>query len=216
MESWKSVAIWALCWRHDRPHHQRRIQLPVNCFRQSSEGDGMDEAYSDQKCRICESLCHECSEDCPDSYLVLWGNHQDWPSPEKLGPSTCLRIRGKRIMWMIVFIADILHQAVAMIIGSHAAMVFGCKASINSMDGFWTTSPTEICEMVAWLLAKDRFTRPTNVHEVSSKFPSCLIVVLMINLGVQVPICSNWNCGSYSPLILLRHMTNGNERLLDG
>jgi len=37
---------------------------------------------------------------------------------------------------MIVFIADILHQAVAMIIGSHAAMVFGCKASINSMDGF--------------------------------------------------------------------------------
>ena len=45
--------------------------------------------------------------------------------------------------------------------------------------------------MVAWLLAKDRFSFPTNVHKVRSKFPFCLIVVLIINLGAQVLIGSD-------------------------
>ena len=92
---------------------------------------------------------------------------------------------------MIVFITDIVHQALAKITCSHAAMVYRCKTSIDSIYGFRTQSPTEMWKMVAWLLAKDRFTCPTNVREVSSKFPSCLIVVVMINLGVQVSICSN-------------------------
>jgi len=92
---------------------------------------------------------------------------------------------------MIVFIADIVHQALAKITCSHAAMVYCCKTSIDSIDGFRTQSPTEIRTMVVWLLAQDRFTCPTNVCEVSSKFPSCLMVVLTINLGVQGSICSD-------------------------
>ena len=84
-----------------------------------------------------------------------------------------------------------MHQALAKSTCSCAAMVYRCKASIDSIYGSQTQSPTEIRKMVAWLLAKDRFTCPTNIHEVSSKFPLCLIIVLMINLGVQVSICSN-------------------------
>ena len=144
--------------------------------------------------------------------MVVWGNRQDWSSPEKLRPSTCLHFSGKWIISTIVFIADIVHQALTKITCSRAAMVYRCKTSIDSIYGFRTQSPTEIRKMVAWLLAKDRFTCPTNVREVSSKFPSCLIVVLTINLGVQVSICSDWNCGSYSPDILLWHTTDGNER----
>jgi hypothetical protein len=92
---------------------------------------------------------------------------------------------------MIVFIADIVHQALAKITCSRAAMGYRCKTSIDTIYGFRTQSPTEIWRMVAWLLAMDRFTCPTNVREVSSKFPTCLIVILMINLGVQVLICSD-------------------------
>jgi len=92
---------------------------------------------------------------------------------------------------MIVFIGDIVHQALAKITCSCAAMVYRCKTTLDSIYGFRTQSPTEIRKMVAWLLAKDRFTCPTNLREVSSKFPSCLIVVLTINLGVQVLICSD-------------------------
>jgi hypothetical protein len=92
---------------------------------------------------------------------------------------------------MIVFIADIMHQALAKITYSHAAIVYGCKILIYSIYGFRTQSPTEIRKLVAWLFAKDRFTCPTNVCEVSSKFPCGLIVVLMINLGVEISICSD-------------------------
>jgi len=66
--------------------------------------------------------------------------------------------------------------------------------------------------MIGWLLAKDRFSCPTNVCEVCSKFTSCLIVVLTINLEVQVSICSDRNCGSDSLEIPLWYTTNGNER----
>jgi len=71
---------------------------------------------------------------------------------------------------MIVFIADIVHQALAEITCSRGAMVYRCKISIDSIDGFRTQSPTEIRKLVAWLLAKDRFKCPTNVCEVSPKF----------------------------------------------
>jgi len=83
------------------------------------------------------------------------------------------------------------HQALAKITYSRAAMVYGCKTSIDSIYGFRTQSPTEIRKIVAWPLAKDKVTCPTYVHEVSSKFPSGLIFVLTINLGVQVSICSD-------------------------
>jgi hypothetical protein len=92
---------------------------------------------------------------------------------------------------MIVFIADIVHQALAKITCSRAAMIYRCKTSIDSIYGFRTQSPTYIRTMVARLLAKDIITCPTNVREVSSKLPSCLIFVFMINLGVQGSICSN-------------------------
>jgi len=80
---------------------------------------------------------------------------------------------------------------VATITCSHVAMVYRCKTSIDSVYGFQTQSPKEIRKIVAWLLAKDRFRCPLNVREVSSKFHSCSIYVLTINLGVQVSICSN-------------------------
>jgi len=92
---------------------------------------------------------------------------------------------------MIVFIADIVNQALTKITGSHAAMVYHYKTSINSIYGFRTQSPKEIWKMISWPLAKDRVSCPRNVREVSSMFPSCLFVVLMINLRVQVPICSD-------------------------
>jgi len=82
---------------------------------------------------------------------------------------------------MIVFIADIVHQALTMITCSRTAMVYHCKISIDFISGFRTHLPEEICKMVAWVLAKDRFICPTNVYEVSLKYPSCLIIVMMIN-----------------------------------
>jgi len=108
---------------------------------------------------------------------------------------------------MIVFIADIVFQALAKITYSRAAMVYRCMTWIISIYGFWTQSPTDIRRMVTWLFSKDRFTCPRNICELHSKFPSCLIIVLMIDLGEQVSICSDWNCGSYLPDILLWHMT---------
>jgi len=86
---------------------------------------------------------------------------------------------------MIVFIADIVHHTLANITCSCAALVYRGKTSIDSIYGFRTPLPTEIWKMAAWLLAKDRFSCPTNIREVSSKFPSCLIVALMINLQVE-------------------------------
>jgi len=212
METWKSVAIWDVCWRRGRAHRRHRKQLRVTSLRRPGHGHLMCEEYSYQLCCACESLGHECGEDCPDSLLVVWGNRQDWSSPEELRPSTCLHFSGKWIIWIIVFIADFVHQALTKITCSHAAMVYHCKTSTDSIYSFQTLSPTEVRKTVAWLLAKVRFTCPTNVCEVSSKFPCCLIVVLPINIAVQVLICSDSNCGSYSPDILLWHTTNGNER----
>jgi len=139
-------------------------------------------------------------------------NHQNWSSPEKLRSCMFIRLSGKWIVWTIVVIADILHQALTKISFSHTAIVYCCKISIDSIYWFGTQSPTEIRKMVAWLLAKNSFTWPTNVCKVSSKFPSCWIAVLKINLGVQVSICSHWNGGFYSSDILLWHTTHGNER----
>jgi len=212
MESWKSLAIWALCWRHDRPPGQCRTQRPDNPFRHSRDGHVRREAYSYQLWDVCQSLCHECGEDRPESYLAVWGNGQDWSSPAKLRPSMCLHFSGKCIISTIVFIAEVVRQALAKFICSHGGMESRRMTSIDFMYGSRTQSPTGILRMVAWLLDRDRFTCPTNVHEVSSKFPSCLTVALAINSGVQVSICSDWNCGSYSPDILLWHTTYGNER----
>jgi hypothetical protein len=89
---------------------------------------------------------------------------------------------------MIVFIADIVHEAPAKIPCFRAAMVYHCKARIDAIDGFQIHSPIEIRKMVAWVSTKDRFTCPTNFSEVSSMPPSCLIVVSTINLAVQVLI----------------------------
>jgi len=212
MESCKYGTIWALCWWHDRPHRRRRIQWPDNPFNCSSNGHGTCEAYSHQLSDDCVSLCHECGEDHPDSLSVGWGNCQDWSSPETLRPSTSLPFSGKWIISTIVSIPVIVHQALAKITSSHAAIVYRCKTTINSIYWLWTQSPTDIRTMVPWLLAMDRFTCPTNVPEVSSKIPSCLIVVLTINLGMQVSICSDWNCAPYSLVIHLWHTANGNER----
>jgi hypothetical protein len=93
-------------------------------------------------------------------------------------------------MSMIVFIADIVHQALPKVIASRAAMVYCCTNSIDSIYGFQIQLPTETCNMVAWLLAKDRFPYPTNISEGSSKFPFCASVVLVINVEVQVSILS--------------------------
>jgi len=92
---------------------------------------------------------------------------------------------------MIVFIADIVHQALAKIPCSRAALLFRCKVSIHSAYRFQTKSAKEIRYMVAWLSGKVRFTCTTNDGEVSSKFPSCSIVVWKITLGAQVSIYSN-------------------------
>jgi hypothetical protein len=113
---------------------------------------------------------------------------------------------------MIILIADIVHHTLAKITSSRAAMVFRGKTSIDSMFRSRTESPIEIRKLVAWLLAKDRFTCLTNIGEVSSKLPSCVMIVLTINFGVQVSVCSDYNCGSYSPDMFLYHMTDGNER----
>jgi len=178
----------------------------------SGDGDGTCKAICYHLCYICESLCHEFGEDRADSYLVVCGNCQDWSNPEKVRPSTRLLFICNWIISMIVFVADIVHQALAKISCSCAAMVYHCKISIDSLYRFQTQLPTEIWEMVAWLLAMDRFTCPPNSCEVSSKFFSCLLIILTINSGVQVSICSDRNCGSYLLDILLWYMTNGNER----
>ena len=124
----------------------------------------------------------------------------------------CLHFSGKWIISIIDIIADIVHQTLAKITCSREAMVYHWKTSIDWGYGFRTPLPTEIRKQVPRLFAKHRFTCPTNVREVSSMVPSCLIDILTIHLGVQVSICRDWNCGSYSPDILLWHMTNGNER----
>jgi len=212
MESWKPAAIWAWCWRCERPRHWYRIQHPDKSFKCSGDGHGTCEAYSFQLWGVCDYLCHKWGEDCPHSLLVVWGNWLEWSSPEKLRPSTGLHFSGKWIISTIVFITDMVHLALTKITFCHAAMVYPCKNSIDYIYRFRTKSPTEIRKMVAWPLAMDRFTCRRTVCQVSSQFPSCLIVGLTFNLGVQVSICSDWNCGSYSPDILLWHITNVNER----
>jgi len=209
-----SVAIWALCWRCDRPHRWHRIRYSDNTVRCSGDGFGRCKSYSYRLCDVCESRCHRCGEYHQESLMVVWGSHQDCSSPAQLWLSTCLHFSGKWIIPMIVFMYDIGHQFLAMITCTHLAIVYYIQTSIDPNYGFRTQSTTEIRNMVAWLLANDRFTCPTNVHEWSSKFPGCLIVVLKINLKMQVSNCSGWNCGCYSLDILRWHMTNWNERLI--
>jgi hypothetical protein len=108
---------------------------------------------------------------------------------------------------MIVFIVDIVHEALTTICCSSAAMKYRCRTVVNSIYGVRTQSPREIQSMADCLWSNDRFTCPTSVREVSSKFSSCSIVVLMIKSGVQVSICSDWNCRSYSLDIHLWHTT---------
>jgi len=196
MESWKSVAIWSHCGRRDKPHRRCGVQHPDNCFRHSGDGHVMCEAHSYPWGNVCECLCHESCKDHPDTLLVVWGNCQDWCRPEILRPCTCLQFSGKWIISMINFIADIVHQALAKISSSCAAMVYCCKTSIDSMCGFWTQLPTEIRKMVVWPLSKNRFTCHTNIREICLMFPSCWIIVLTIKLGAQVSICRDWNCWS--------------------
>jgi len=64
---------------------------------------------------------------------------------------------------MIIFIADIVHHALAKITCSRAAMEYHCMTTIYSIYGVQTQLPTEIWKMVAWYLAKVRFTYLTNV-----------------------------------------------------
>jgi len=92
----------------------------------------------------------------------------------------CLHFSGKCIISRIDFITDVVRQALAKITCFRAAMVYHSKTSIDSIYGFWTLLPTEIQKMVAWLLAKDRFTRPTNIREVSSKFPSSATTLVSV------------------------------------
>jgi len=212
VENWQYVAIWALCWRLHRSHGRCRVQCPDHSFTNSGDVHSKCKAYSHQFCNVHESLVHECGQDCPDSLLVVWGYRQDRSTPEKVRPSTCLHFIGISITSMIVSIAYITHRTLAKITYSHAAIVYRCKTSINAIYIFWTKSPPEIRRMFAWRLAEDRLTCPTNFRGVSSKFPSCSIIVFMINSGVQVSICSNWNFGSYSLYILLRYTTNRHER----
>jgi hypothetical protein len=167
MEGWNSVAISALCGRHDRPHRLRRIQHPDTPFRHCSDGHGTCGANSYQLYDVCESLYDECGNDNPDSDLVVWENRQHWSSPEKLRPSACLHISCKWMISMILFITDIVYQVLAKIACFCSAMVYCSKISINSIYLFQTQLPTEIQPMVTQLLANDRITYPTNVREVS-------------------------------------------------
>jgi hypothetical protein len=73
---------------------------------------------------------------------------------------------------MIVFIADIMHQALTEIPCSHARKVCCSEISIGSIYGFGTQLPTETQKIIAWLLANDKFTCLRNIHMVSSNFPS--------------------------------------------
>jgi len=113
---------------------------------------------------------------------------------------------------MIDSITVTVHHDLAKITPFCVAMAYHRKPWMDCISGIQTQLPTKIRKMVAWLLAMDRFTCPTNICEVCSKFPSCLIVVWTINLGVQGSICSDRNCGCYSADILLWHTTNGNGR----
>jgi len=194
MKRWKSVAIWALCWRCDMPHRRRRIQHPDHPSRCSSNTHGMCETYSNQSWDVSESLGHEWGEDRTDLYFMVWGNCEDSSSPGKLRPSMCLHFSSKWIISTIVFIAEIGHQVLAQITCSHAAMIYHCKTWMDAIDWFQTHSSIEIRKMIAWEFTKDRSTCPTNVREVSSTFPSCSIIVFTINLAVQVLICSDSNC----------------------
>jgi hypothetical protein len=65
-------------------------------------------------------------------------NCQDWCCPENLRPSTSLHCSGKWTISTIVLIADIVHQALAKIICSHAAIVHCCKTSMDSIYWFQT------------------------------------------------------------------------------
>jgi len=129
----------------------------------------------------------------------------------------CLHLGVKWIISTIDSIADSVHHALAKIICSLAAMVHFCNTSIDTIYRVQTKSPTVIRKVVSWLWAQLMFTCPGNVREECWKFPSSSIVVLTMNLGLQVSICSDWNCGSYSPDILLWHTINGKERkIIDG
>jgi len=113
---------------------------------------------------------------------------------------------------MIAFIPDSVNQALQKMTCTYVAMVYSSNTSMNSVYSFWTLLCTEIRTIIAWPLATNRFTCTTNGQEVSSAFPSGLIIVMMTILGVQVSICGDYHCGSYLPDILLWNIRNGNER----
>jgi len=117
-------------------------------------------------------------------------------------------------MLRIVLIAEVLHHAYAKKSCFCATMVFHLNRSINSIYRFPTKLATVIQTMAAWLLANARFLCPTNVCKLSPKYPSCILIVLMVNLGVEVSFCSDWNCWLYSPVIFLWHTPTWNARYL--
>ena len=123
IESWKYMVIWAIGWICDRPHCWYRIQCPGNSFMSSGDTHGTFEYYRYPSCEVCESICHECGEDRLDSYLVVWGNFQDWSNAEKLRPSTCLQFSGKWIISMIDIIDDVLHQPIGRSTCSPGALI---------------------------------------------------------------------------------------------
>ena len=115
---------------------------------------------------------------------------------------------------MIDLIWDIVYQALAKFTTKFVDIVHRSKSLIDSHNGFRTYSPTVTQTIVDWELAKDRITCPTNICEVSSKFSSHSIVILITNLGREISIWNDRNCWRYSPYILLQQRTNSNERLI--
>jgi hypothetical protein len=120
-----------------------------------------------------------------------------WIHPRATQTPKAPTFRVKWIITMIIFIPAIVHQALAKMTCSPTAIIYRYMIVIDTIYRFQTLWPTEIQNMVTWILAKARFICHTNVHELFSYFPCCSIVVLKINVRVPVSICSDWNCGTY-------------------
>jgi len=170
MEGWKLLAIGALGWRLDTADNRFRVQCPDRSVRHPGIGCSICETYIYQIYYVCQSFCHRSGEDCPEPLSVNASHCQDWSSTVNLRPSMCALHNGNYIISMIALIADSAHQVLAWYTSSHAAVVYHWNTTINSIYRIRIQSPTVIRILVVWLQPKDRFTLPTNVGKVSSKF----------------------------------------------
>jgi hypothetical protein len=85
---WRKLGLLLMCSRCSQPHPWHRVESPDSSVRYSIDAHGTGAAYHYEIGVFCESVCPECSEDHPDSYVMVCGDSHTSSSLEILRPPT--------------------------------------------------------------------------------------------------------------------------------